>query len=110
MFKRLFGTAAGTRAAPGPVAGLRERVESWRFQRDVAAVTATLDRLSDRQLAMIGMRRGELFEAVSDMMLRAEEERRIGREVVALLERPRAAPAPAPAAEDLAEDRATAAA
>lgn len=76
--------AAGDRPA-----GLRQRYESWRFRRDVAAIMATLDRLSDRRLEMIGMRRGELFEAVSDLILRAEEEKAIGREVIRLLEAPK---------------------
>lgn len=85
MFTRLFG-----RAAPAEIdtdrPSLRERYDSWRFRGDIAAIMASLDRLSDRRLEMIGMRRGELFEAVSDMMMRAEEERAIGREVIALLE------------------------
>ena len=88
MFTRLFG-----RAAPAEIdtdrPSLRERYDSWRFRGDIAAIMASLDRLSDRRLEMIGMRRGELFEAVSDMMMRAEEERAIGREVIELLEAPR---------------------
>lgn len=73
------------------LSGLRTRYELWQSGRDLAAIMATLDRLSDRRLAMIGMRRGELFDAVSDLMLRAEEQRALGREVVELLEAPEAA-------------------
>ncbi|ETX14307.1 hypothetical protein OCH239_04065 [Roseivivax halodurans JCM 10272] len=75
---------------PAASSGLRERYESWRFRRDLAAIMAALDRLSDRRLEMIGIRRDDLFEAVSDMMMRAEEERAIGREVMALLDTPKA--------------------
>jgi hypothetical protein len=96
MFTRLFGSS-DTKNTDADRQSLRERYTSWRFRGDIAAITATLDRLSDRRLDMIGMRREDLFWAVSDMMMRAEEERQIGREVIALLEAPKAAnPAPAP--------------
>ena len=84
MFTRLFGRAAPSGADDRP--SLRARYDSWRFRRDIAAIMASLDRLSDRRLEMIGLRRDELFEAVSEMIMRAEDERAIGREVIALLE------------------------
>ena len=90
MFMRLFGSS-DTKDTDAGRQSLRDRYNSWRFRGDIAAITATLDRLSDRRLDMIGMRREDLFGAVSDMMMRAEEERQIGREVVALLEAPKVA-------------------
>ncbi|SLN12091.1 hypothetical protein ROJ8625_00312 [Roseivivax jejudonensis] len=98
MLNFLFRAPAETDDA-GETAGLRARYDSWRFRRDIAAITATLDRLSDRRLEMIGMRRDELFEAVSDLMIRAEEERSIGREVMELLEKPLAGETAPSAAE-----------
>lgn len=94
MFTRLFGSS-DTKNSGTDRQSLRDRYNSWRFRRDIAAIMATLDRLSDRRLDMIGMRREDLLGAVFDMMERAEEERQIGREVIALLEAPEAAePAP----------------
>jgi BMFP domain-containing protein YqiC len=89
MFTRLFGTSVNE-DFDAARDSLRDRYNSWRFRRDIAAITATFDRLSDRRLNMIGMRREELFEAISDLMIRAEEERQIGLEVIALLEAPKA--------------------
>lgn len=94
MFRTLFSRKTRMQpaadAAPGRL-DFRARYESWRFRRDLAAIMATLDRLSDRRLEMIGMHREDLFDAVSDLMLRAEEQRAIGREVVALLDAPQEA-------------------
>lgn len=84
MFDRLFRTKAAEADEPRP--SLQEKYESWRFQRDVAAIMATLDRLSDRRLAMIGLHRDTLFETVSDMMVEAERQRQVGHEVLAMLE------------------------
>ncbi|SLN10151.1 hypothetical protein ROJ8625_00185 [Roseivivax jejudonensis] len=85
MFTRFFGHSAAVDSGDAR-RSLRERYDSWRFRGDIAAIMASLDRLCDRQLDLIGMRREELFEAVSDLMMRAEEQRRIGRDVVELLE------------------------
>ena len=90
MFMRLFGSS-DTKNTDTDRQSLRDRYNSWRFRSDIAAITATLDRLSDRRLDMIGMQRDDLFGAVADMMMRTEEERQIGREVIALLEAPKAA-------------------
>ncbi|KUF11988.1 hypothetical protein [Pseudoponticoccus marisrubri] len=89
MFTRFFGNRSSDEDGPR---SLGERYASWRFSGDVTAIMACFDRLSDRRLALIGMRREELFEAVSDLMLRAEEERRMGREAIELLENPPVAP------------------
>lgn len=94
MFTRFFRKADDTAAATpemaetAEAASLREKVDSWRFRRDLAAIMATFDRLSDRRLEMIGLQRDSLFESVSDMMIEAERQRAIGREVVELLENP----------------------
>lgn len=72
----------------------------WRTTQDIGAVMAALDRLSDRRLAMIGIRRDGLYDAVTEMMDRVEGERRIADEVLALLEKAPAKgerPEPAPA-------------
>ena len=88
MFNRLFETSIYENSGTDRPS-LRERYNSWCYRRDIIAITATLDRLSDRRLDMIGMRREELVEIVCDMMLRADEERQIGREIIELLEAPK---------------------
>ncbi len=67
---------------------LRAAYTDWRFYNDIATIVGALDRLSDRRLHMIGLHRGNLFDIVEDMMDRAEEQRTIGREVVAMLDAP----------------------
>ena len=69
-------TLAATRAAHA----------EWRFERDIGAVMAALDRLSDRRLALIGMRRDALFEAVAEMIIRAEVDRQSAAETLSLAE------------------------
>jgi hypothetical protein len=41
-----------------------ERYRDWRFDRDIDQIHAALDRLSSRQLEMIGCRRDRLLEDV----------------------------------------------
>jgi hypothetical protein len=72
--------AARTRAAA------RAAHAEWRFERDIGAVMAALDRLSDRRLALIGMRRDALFEAVAEMITRAEVDRQAAAETLSLAE------------------------
>lgn len=92
MFKRLFSMFGVTWAEDGDPphrsgrAALRSTYDDWRFERDIAAVMAALDRLSNRQLHMIGLDRDSLFEAVEDMILDAAQQRALGREVLELLE------------------------
>lgn len=92
MFKKLFSTDLALMpdgASPNQARGLdalRTAYSDWRFGNDVAAIVVALDRLSNRRLHMIGLRREELVHAVRDMMLSAEEDRAIGREVIAILD------------------------
>ncbi|WP_068110754.1 hypothetical protein [Tropicimonas marinistellae] len=94
MFKRLFSTSGSSRAeADGlprrwGLTGLRQAYDDWRFGRDIAAIMAVFDRLSDRQLDLIGVSRDSLYNTVEEMILAAERERMLGLEVVALLEAP----------------------
>jgi hypothetical protein len=92
MFKRLFSTdpammpddvSANQGRGPG---ALRMAYADWRFNNDVAAIVAAFDRLSNRRLHMIGLRREALFDSVGDMMVHAEEERAIGLEIVAIID------------------------
>lgn len=92
MFKKLFNTDlalmlddASANRGHG-LGALRMAYSDWRFGRDVAAIVAALNRLSDHRLHMIGLRREGLFDAVGDLMLSAEEDRAIGQEVIAILE------------------------
>ncbi|PWR01098.1 hypothetical protein DKT77_18205 [Meridianimarinicoccus roseus] len=106
MLARLFKKARPAHTEAAEATGgsalhkMRAGYADWRFQRDIAAIMASLDRLSDRRLALIGVRRDALFDAVSDLMLRAADDRAIADEVIAMLER-------APAAQKPREDIAT---
>lgn len=99
MIKRLFATFGQYRpeadGAPRRwgLAGLRQAFDDWRFGRDIAAIMAAFDRLSDRQLDLIGVSRDSLYNTVEEMILAAERERMLGIEVVALLEAPADVPA-----------------
>jgi uncharacterized protein YjiS (DUF1127 family) len=73
---------------PRGIAALWQAYEDWRFRRDFTAIISSFNRLSDRQLGLLGLTRNTLFETVEDMILTAERERVIGREVAALLEGP----------------------
>jgi hypothetical protein len=65
---------------------LRKAFSDWRFGNDVAAIVAALDRLPNHRLYKIGLHREGLVDAVCDMMLNAEKERAVGREVSAILD------------------------
>jgi len=119
MLKQLFSrTSTEPRdtveedGAPG-LDRMKAAYEAWRITQDIGAIMAAFDRLSDRRLALIGLRRSELYDAVTEMMDEVRQQERIGEDVLALLdqapatgEEPRlAAEAPdevptAPAAEE----------
>lgn len=92
MSKKLFSTDRGVTPDDAPVTpsrdqkGLGKTISNWRFRRDVAAIVAALDRLPSRRLHLIGLNKDGLFDSVCDMILSAEEERAIGREVSAMLD------------------------
>jgi hypothetical protein len=92
MFKTLLSTAPAamtTDTLEKPRFGLSALLTAYcerRFRHDIAAIMSGFDRLSDRHLQMIGLNREDLFDAVADMMRRVEEERAIGREVMAMLD------------------------
>ncbi|MCG5524067.1 hypothetical protein LRB11_03865 [Ectothiorhodospira haloalkaliphila] len=73
--------ALGRRCGDG-LLGLWSRVfhrnaqadESWLEKRDMAVITATLMRLSERQLSRIGMSRRTLALDVEDLAARAQRE------------------------------------
>ena len=92
MFKRLFNTdlaimpddvSANQRRGLG---SLRKAYDDWRFSNDLAAIVAAFDRLSNRRLHLIGLRREALLDSVADMMVHAEEERVIVREIIAIID------------------------
>lgn len=60
-------------------------IADWRAERDVVAIAGTLARLSDRRLALIGLRRDTLIFSVERMMSEAEEASRIEADVLQIL-------------------------
>jgi uncharacterized protein YjiS (DUF1127 family) len=93
---------------------LREAYADWRYERDLRAITHALDRLSDRQLRLIGMCRESLICEVETLADRAREGASVAREIKFLVDAParlplpRAAaaaqtPLPSPSAEAVAE-------
>lgn len=76
--------------AVGLVARLRlreaEAYEDWCEERDMVAIIATLRRLSERQLARIGMGHGTLALDVEDLTLRAARDRTITDEVLRIVQ------------------------
>ena len=92
MFKRLFSTDRAMTPDKVPanqgrgLGTLRMAYADWRFGNDVAAIVVAFDRLSNRRLHMIGLRREAIFDSVGEMMVHAEEERAIGREIVAIID------------------------
>jgi len=92
MSKRLFNT--GPAMTPDAVSAnqghglraLRTAYADWRFGNDLVAIVAAFDRLSNRRLHMIGLRRDSLFDSIGDMMVHAEEERATVREIIAIID------------------------
>lgn len=92
MFKKLFRTDdalmpdhASANQGRG-LGALRLAYANWRFGKDVASIVIALDRLPNHQLHMLGLHREGLIDAVGDMILSAEQDRAIGREVIAILD------------------------
>jgi hypothetical protein len=92
MFKRFFSTDLAlvpdgvSTKQDRELGPLRKAFSDWRFGNDVAAIVAALDRLPNHRLHKIGLHREGLVDAVCDMMLSAEKDRAIGREVIAILD------------------------
>ncbi len=92
MFKKLFRTdlampANGASGNNGRGFGtLRTAYANWRLCNDVAAIVVALNRLPNHRLHLIGLHRDGLVDAVGDMIVSAEENRAIGREVIAILD------------------------
>lgn len=92
MFKKQFSTdIASIRddASPNQDRGLRAlrmAYSNWRVRNDAGAIATALNRLSNRQLHLIGLRREGIVGAVEDMILSVEEDRAIGREVIAIMD------------------------
>lgn len=92
MFKKLFRTNPAS--VPNDVSAnqgrglgaLRTAYADWRFGNDLAAIVGVFDRLSNRRLNLIGLNRETLFDSVGDMMVHAEEERAIVREIIAIID------------------------
>lgn len=59
--------------------------ETWLEERDMTIITATLMRLSERQLNRIGLSRSTLALDVEDLALRAQRHEAIGHEVLELV-------------------------
>lgn len=111
LFQKLGIEDDPRHASSGQLGRIRSAYLAWRARRDIAAISSVLDRLSNRRLRLIGMQRHSLDEAVIALMSRAEEEREIGREVVALFDAPRrigAAEAPRRLTHDPAATRSAA--
>lgn len=107
MLRKLIARKAMTPETDGHEDGttrldrMKAAYDEWRMTQDIGAVMSALGRLSDRQLAMIGLRRDGLYGAVTEMMDRVEEQGRIADEVLALLDKaPARGEAPAPQAAE----------
>ncbi|KAA9005763.1 hypothetical protein [Histidinibacterium aquaticum] len=89
MLTRLIRAVIPARLRPTfeeRIADVRARFEERQMTRDIGGIMGALDRLSDRQLQLIGSHRQELYDFVSDLMDRAAEQRRIGDEIIEILE------------------------
>jgi hypothetical protein len=92
MFKKPFRTDPASvpddaSAIQGRVLGaLRKAYDDWRSSNDHAAIVAAFNRLSNRRLHLIGLRREALLDSVGGMMIHAEEERAIVREIIAIID------------------------
>jgi uncharacterized protein YjiS (DUF1127 family) len=81
--------------ANGRLGKIRKDYAEWRTSRDMVAIMAVFYRLSDRQLASIGVERDEIYYFVAELMAQAEERRLIAADVAQLLdEAPELADAP----------------
>ena len=60
--------------------------ETWLEQRDMIIITATMMRLSERQLNRIGMSRQTLAMDIDDLAERTLRERQISREVIEIVD------------------------
>lgn len=92
MFKKFFSTDralmsddAITNQGSG-LRNLRVAYSEWRSEKDIGAIAAALNRLSNRRLQMIGLRRERLRDTVRDMMVYAEEDRAAVRELIAIID------------------------
>ncbi|MGY6696322.1 MAG: hypothetical protein ACXIUW_09915 [Roseinatronobacter sp.] len=63
-----------------------EDYEAWLEERDMTIITATLMRLSERQLNRLGMSHSTLVLDVEDLALRAERDAQIASDVLSLVE------------------------
>jgi uncharacterized protein YjiS (DUF1127 family) len=73
----------------GRWSGLRGAWLVWRRERDVRAIEQALGRLSDRQLALVGMSRDTIESDVSDLIDRTEAGRTIANDVLRLVDHAR---------------------
>lgn len=63
-----------------------EAYDTWLQERDMTIITATLMRLSERQLNRLGMSHKTLALDVEDLALRAQRDARISKEVLELVQ------------------------
>jgi hypothetical protein len=66
-----------------------EAYDAWLQERDMTIITATLMRLSERQLNRLGLSRATLALDVEDLALRARREAEIVHEVLELMQEER---------------------
>ena len=83
----------------------RNAYREWQRERDFIAIVACLARLSDRRLAMIGMRRDDLIHHVDRMVDTAEEERNTAAEILELVDKKPVAQRPVSNVPETAEIR-----
>jgi hypothetical protein len=92
MFKKLFKSKFAESVDGFAVNRTKNRgtfqaaYAEWCSRNDIATIVGALDRLSDRRLNMLGLRRDNLFDVVEDMVDSAKEQRAIGQEVIGMLE------------------------
>lgn len=92
MFKKFVSTNRALMSAgentneDSGLRGLRVAYSEWRSEKDIGAITAALNRLSTRRLQMIGLRRERLRDTVRDMMVGAEEDRAVVKELIAIID------------------------
>ena len=89
LFQKLGIEDNPSHASSGRLSRMKSAYSVWRAERDIKAIASVLNRLSNRRLHLIGMQRSYLDDAVLGLMGRAEEDREIGREIIALLDSPK---------------------